>query len=113
MLNLELLKERPKTVVHCPERWQAEELIYSLDKLLPGKVYKGSIRWWGRYEKRTCYWTNFSSNDGFSMEYCDDNFYRSQGYRILEFDEVFYNISDYGKFEASAYDVTNLFEIGV
>ena len=113
VLNLELLRERPKTVVHCPEQWQAEKLISSLDEQLPGMVYMDSIKWWSRYKDRTCYWTNFFDGDGFAIEYCDKDFFRSHGYRVLEFDEVFYSVSDYGMFEVGACNLTNLFEIGV
>lgn len=109
MLNIDLIKTNDKNVVRCREKWQAVSFIEELDRAV-GNVYKGAISWWDRYEDRTCYWPRFSL-DNFHIEYCDEDWFIEHGYKVLEFDDVYFIPEDYGKIEVGDIDIASLFDV--
>ena len=103
-----MIKEEYRTVIHCPEKWQAETLIEELKQIFHVNVYGSAARWWVRYEDETCYWTKIRTNpfnDSVDLEYCDIGWFEEQDFRILEFDDVYFALVDYGEFSSEEIDV--------
>lgn len=107
MLNLALLAETRNPVVHCKEKWQATALICEFDKLLPGEINLNTTNWWGYYKDKTCYYTDIRVRNGrlehVRFEYCSDEWYANSGYKVLEFDDVVFEV-DLGEFDAGFND---------
>lgn len=116
MLNLSLLAETHRPVVHCREKWQAEMLIREFNELLPGKVYMNSMSWWSVYKNETCYYTDIRVMNGnlksVRFEYCNKSWYQNSGYTPLEFDEVVFGTVDFGELHTDGADINNLFYTG-
>lgn len=108
-------------IIHCDEKWKAEELLKWADK--QGYVWRDGDSFlqennWGNYKKNTCY----DFNVGY---YCDLSFYENNGYKILKFEEVVikefdeFEVGDrvwdikYGWGEVVSIDEYNLFSVKV
>lgn len=119
MLDLNLLEETRKPVIHCREKWQAEMLINEFNALLPGGVNLNAMTWWSFYEDETCYFVDINMRGGklgnVRFEYCKESWYKNHGYTVLEFYDVVgeLRLKDFGEIAPSHLPVTKLFEIGV
>lgn len=98
MLNVDLLKERYKTVVHCPEEWMAQDLLNEMRAVFGDTVYMDAVKWWTYYKNKTCYWIKIKNNY-IGVEYCHREWFEGQGYRVLNYYDVFCAEHDYGEFE--------------
>lgn len=116
MLNLSILAETWKPVVHCPEKWQAETLIKEFDVLLPGRVHLNAVNWWSFYRDETCYYVDIHVQDGdlkrVRFEYCRESWYKDSGYTVLEFNDVVFGTVDFGEISIDGADIKNLFCVG-
>lgn len=116
MLNLALLAETKRPVVHCKEKWQATALICEFDKLSPGEINLNIINWWDYYKDKTCYYTDIRVRNGglehVRFEYCSDEWYTKNGYKVLEFDDIVFTAVDLGEFSTDLANINNLFDVG-
>ena len=112
MLNLELLKDKYRTVIYCPEEWMAKVLIEELEKQFGDAVYKNAVGWWSFYGSETCYWPKIKDKL-ISMEYCRKDWFIEKGFRVIDFYDAVPNLNDFGEIEIGGCNINSLLEIGV
>lgn len=72
-----------KVVMHCPEKWMAEEFCNYLHSI--GGSWRSGISYntrtnYSAHGKETCYWFN-------NGEFGNLTFFKRHGYEVLEFEE--------------------------
>lgn len=92
LCDLSFLRESP-IAVRCQTEEQAIAFIASVTEQFPGQ--NGGITtertYWDDYYEDTCY-ILYDNDAGcpIKMEYSDDDWFRDQGYKIIQFEEVLF-----------------------
>ena len=103
--------------MNCRTKKQAriffEEMFQHHPEFMTGWNSRGYINSWDLYKSETCYWPSLYRGPG--LEYCDiDFFIRANSYKIVDFEEVVFEVSDFGEIQQAEEMTTNLlYEIGV
>ena len=103
------------TVVHCKSIEEAQKFFNEMRDLHPEYMRAwredGATVSWSLYKNETAYWPIRYDDGECKLEYCSCDFFRRNGYDVLSFEEVVFDLQDYGEFDTDQIDETTLFGI--
>lgn len=105
-----MLKDLGKVAIQCKLERDAIRLVKEMWAQHPELMNhwgRSDIKW-NHYKEDTCYVPHIYDRRAECMQYCNTDYWLSEGYTIIQFEDIALAKKDFGEFEASSIDLLDL-----
>lgn len=109
-LDFSVIKDLGKVAIHCKSEHDAVTLLKEMWAQHPERMdhWSHTNTKWDTYKEDTCYAPHIYDRGAHCMQYCNTAYWLSEGYRIIQFEEIALCKQDFGEFEISNIDILGL-----